>query len=97
MNYRILYIPDFHDDKKWMDYIVENIPKFDVVYTGNEWTERCFKARGYKVKRVDMLENISSTIIRDRIINNKNWQELVPKEAADFIFKIKGIERVKKI
>lgn len=95
--YKIFEIPDFHDDKIWVEYVEKNIPKFDIVYTGNEWTERCFRARGFNIKKVKILEDISSTIIRDRIINNKDWQSLVPKEVADFVFKIKGVERVKKI
>ncbi len=96
-NYRIFNIPDFHDDKKWIEHIEENLPKWSIAYTGNEWTERCFRARGHAIKKVKIIEDISSTIIRDRIINNKDWQSLVPKEIADFISKAKGIERVKKI
>ena len=75
---------------------VLNPNEFDVVYTGNDWTERCFKGK-YKVKRVDMVENVSSTIIRNWILKNKNWESLVPKEVVEFISKIKGVERVKKI
>ena len=44
-----------------------------------------------------MLKGVSSTIIRHKIIKNKNWQSLVPKEVVDFISKIKGVEKVKKI
>jgi len=94
--YIIFTIPDFHDDKKWVEHIETLAPKFDVVYTGNDWTERCFEGK-YEVTKVDMLEGVSSTIIRHRIINNKNWEELVPKEVVDYISKIDGVDRVKEI
>ncbi|MCH8004042.1 MAG: nicotinamide-nucleotide adenylyltransferase [Nanoarchaeota archaeon] len=95
-NYTIFPIPDFHDDKKWVEHIETLVPEFDIVYTGNKWTERCFKGK-YKVKRVNMLKGVSSTIIRSRILNNKNWEKLVPKEVVDYLKKIDGIKRVKKI
>lgn len=95
-NYTIFPIPDFHDDKKWVEHIETLVPEFDIVYTGNKWTERCFKEK-YKVKRVDMLKGVSSTIIRNRILKNKNWEELVPKEIVDYVKKVKGVGRIKKI
>lgn len=95
-NYTVFPIPDFHDDKKWLEHIETLLPEFDVVYTGNKWTERCFKGR-FKVKKVNMLEGISATVIRHRMIKNEDWQSLVPKEVVDYLSKIKGVERVKKI
>lgn len=95
-NYTVFPITDFHNDKKWLEHVETLVPKFDVVYTGNSWTERCFKGK-YKVKRVNMVEGISSTIIRHRMLKDDNWQSLVPKEVVDFISKIDGVERVKKL
>ena len=95
-NYTIFPIPDFHNDKKWVEHIETLVPEFNMVYTGNKWTEKCFKGK-YKVKRVDMLKGVSSTIIRNRILKNKNWEKLVPKEIVDYVKKVKGIERIKEI
>lgn len=95
-SYTVYPIQDFHDDKKWVENIESLVPKFDIVYTGNNWTERCFKGK-YKVKKVDMLDGISSTIIRNRILKNKNWEELVPKEVVEYIKEIKGVGRINEI
>lgn len=95
-NYTVFPIPDFHDDKKWVEHVETLVPKFDVVYTGNKWTEKCFKKK-YKVKRVNMVKGISSTIIRHRMVKNKDWKSLVPKEVVGYISKIKCVERVVKI
>jgi nicotinamide-nucleotide adenylyltransferase len=94
--YTVLPVPDFGNDKKWAEHIETLVPIFDIVYTGNKWTERCFKGK-HKVKKVNMLKGINATIIRNRILKNKDWQSLVPKEVADYISKIKGVERVKRI
>ena len=96
-NYTIFPIPDFSDDEKWVERIETLVPKFDIVFTGNDWTERCFKDKGCKVKKIKLIEDISSTIIRNRILKNENWQELVPEKAVEYLEKIKGIERIKKI
>ena len=95
-NYTIFPIPDFLDDKKWVEHIETLVPKFDVVYTGNKWTERCFKGK-YKVKKVNMLNGVSSTIIRNSILKNKNWEELVPKEVVEYIKEINGVGRINEI
>ncbi len=94
-NYTVFPIPDLHDDKKWVEHVETLVPKFDVVYTGNKWTEKCFKEK-YKVKMVKMVEGISSTIIRDKMIKDEDWQRLVPEEIVNFISKIKGVEKIKK-
>jgi len=94
--YIVFTIPDLGNDKKWVEHIETLVPKFDIVYTGNKWTERCFK-RKYKIKRVNILKGVSATIIRNKILKNKDWQKLVPKEVVEFISKIKGVARVKRI
>ena len=96
-HYKIYPVPDLYNDKKWVDYIKNNLPKYDFVYSGNPWTLRCFKRHDSKVKKIRLIRGISSTIIRDRIVKGKKWQSLVPKEIADYIKKIKGVERIKKI
>src|SRR3989344_3261359 len=70
-NYTIFPIPDFSDDEKWVEHIEALVPKFDIVFTGNYWTERCFKKKGCKVKKIKLIEDISSTIIRNRILKNE--------------------------
>ena len=95
-NYTVFPIPDFHDDKRWVEHIETLVPEFDLVYTGNKWTEKCFKKK-YKVKKVKIIKGISSTIIRHKMIKNQDWKAIVPKETADYIKKINGVRRVKRI
>ena len=94
-NYLVYPIPDFGDDKKWVKHIETLVPKFHVIYTGNKWTEECFKETKYKIKKVKIIKGISSTIIRNMMIKGMDWFSLVPKEVIDYISEIDGVERIK--
>lgn len=96
-NYTIFPVPDISDDKRWVEHVNVIVPKFDVVFTGNDFTEKLFKEKNHNVKKIKLIEGINSTTVRDKIAQNQNWKELVPKEVADFIEKIKGAERIEKL
>jgi nicotinamide-nucleotide adenylyltransferase len=95
--YEIILIPDFGDDKTWADYCLKKAD-FDVVITGNEWTKRCFEGIK-KVIEPDFLEpeKYSATNIREKILKNERWEDLVPKEVVKIIKSINGEERIRKI
>ncbi|MBI2542041.1 nicotinamide-nucleotide adenylyltransferase [Candidatus Woesearchaeota archaeon] len=95
--YSIYPVPDLYNDRKWAGYIKKNLPEFDAVYSGNLWTLKCFRKNKLNAKKIRIMQGISSTIIRNRIIKNKSWKKYVPKEIADYIGKIKGAERIKKL
>lgn len=42
-------IPDFGDNDAWFNYIITNLPKFDAIASGNDWTKDIFASRGYGV------------------------------------------------
>jgi len=94
-NVKVYPVPDLYDDYKWTNYILKNLPKFDDAYSGNEWTIRCFKKHKIKCKKIKLIKGINSTKIRGMMINNKNWEKLVPEEVSAQIKKIKGVKRVK--
>ena len=96
-NYRVYPIRDFGDDKKWVKHIETLVPKFNVVYTGNKWTEECFKETKYKIKKVKIIKGISSTIIRNMMLKGMDRFSLVPKEVIDYISEIDGMDRVKEM
>ena len=49
--YRIYPVPDLYNDRKWVEYIKKNLPRYEFVYSGNLWTLKCFKKYDSKVKK----------------------------------------------
>ena len=96
-NFRIYPVPDLYNDYKWTNYIIDNLPKFEVAYSGNPWTIRCFKKHKIKCRKIKLFKGISSTKIREMIAKGKNWRKFVPKEIAHHIDKIKGVEMIKRM
>jgi nicotinamide-nucleotide adenylyltransferase len=93
----IIPVPDVHLHMMWVAEVVGYTPKFDVVFTNEPLTRRLFLEAGYKVEPVPFYkrEIYSATEIRERMVNNKGWEELVPESAAQFIKEIGGVERIR--
>ena len=82
--YEMFGIPDVYDDNIWVESILKKV-KFDVVFSNNPWTKRCFKSFDIPVKEHPIFDDISASKIRKMIKNNEDWQELVPKEVQKII------------
>lgn len=93
-NCTIFPVPDIGDDSRWVEHVEVLLPKFDVVFSGNEFVMKLFRKKGYKVKKVDFLEGVKGTDVRDRIIKNQDWKALVPEETFKVIDKAKGVKRI---
>lgn len=93
-NFKIYPIPDLYDDYKWTDYIIKKLPKFDVAYSGNEWTIICFKKHKIKAQKIRLVKGISSTKIREMMAKNKRWERLVSDETANYLKEIKAEKRI---
>ncbi len=92
--YEIIGIADFHDDKLWVESILKKV-KFDVVFTMNVWTKRCFDAFKIPVEKHPIYDDISATKIRNLIKKNEEWETLVPKEVKNILKRIDLKERFK--
>ena len=84
--YKIIEIPDVYDDESWVKSILEKV-KFDIVFTRNPWTKRCFEKFKIPVKEHPMYGDISGTKIREMMKNRKQWEKLVPKEVERILKK----------
>jgi nicotinamide-nucleotide adenylyltransferase len=81
----------------WINRVISQIPKFDVVLSNNQLTKELFSKAGYMVKETPLFnrEEYSGKEIRRRIINNESWEDLVPKEVCNIIKELDGVKRVK--
>ncbi len=97
LNYDIIPVPDINDDNKWVGHVKKIVPEFSIVYTGNNFTEKLFKEKKLKVRKIKLMPGINATEIRKKILNENDWRKLVPKEVAVYIENINGLERVKEV
>jgi nicotinamide-nucleotide adenylyltransferase len=94
--YWFVPVPDVHVHMTWVAQVVGYTPKFTVVYTNDPLTRRLFVEAGYEVKPVPFhkRELYSATEIRKRMLNGKNWEDLLPSSVVRFIKEIGGVERL---
>ena len=96
---KIFDIPDVGDHEKWAFEIDKIVPKYDVVFTNDEFTQTLFEKREMNVVPVILKdrEKFSGTNVRQLIIDDKNWQDLVPRGTRKVLDKINAIERLKNL
>ncbi|MDI6806227.1 MAG: nicotinamide-nucleotide adenylyltransferase [Candidatus Aenigmarchaeota archaeon] len=71
----------------WVPLVERYCPKFDKVYSNNDFVKFLFEARGYKTLSIPKFEpeKYSSSLIRQKIINQEAWEDLVPNAVSKFI------------
>jgi len=97
--YWIIPIPDAEMHMVWVAQVMGYTPKFDVVYSNEPLTRRLFIEAGFEVRRIPFYkrEIYSATEVRRRMLNDENWEELLPKSVVEYIKEIKGVERLKQL
>jgi nicotinamide-nucleotide adenylyltransferase len=96
---QIYYIPDTGDHEKWTYHVDSIVPKYDIVFSNDDFTQTLFQKRGIKVIPVPLIErkNLSGTNIREKIAMGNNWEELVPQGTKKVLLKIDAERRLSKI
>jgi len=96
--YTIIPVRNINNYDLWVDHVSRLVPPFDSVYTGSAIVRKLLENHGaYKIYDVNLVENITATKVRKKILNNENWEELVPPATAAYLKKINGIDRLIKI
>jgi len=97
--YTVLPLPDAEFHKVWVSHLLSQAPSFDMVFTNEPLTGRLLKEAGMRVERIPMFNRAAytATEVRKRIIEGKNWEELLPKSVAAYVKHIKGEERMREI
>lgn len=83
---KIVPLPDINDDSKWVDYLIDTVPSFEVMYTGADETRQLFTQNGkIPVKDVSFLEGLSGTLVRAKIVKQESIDGLVPKKTKEVL------------
>ncbi|MFB5610752.1 MAG: nicotinamide-nucleotide adenylyltransferase [Nitrosopumilaceae archaeon] len=83
----------------WSAYLKSILPKFDRVYSGNDYVHMLLADSGIDVIKPKFLDRgkYNATSIRKMMVQDNDWQRLVPKAVAKIIEKIDGVNRLKVI
>jgi len=96
---KIFDVPDIGDHEKWTFEIDKTVPKYDVVFTNDEFTKTLFEKRKISVISVILKdrEKFSGTNIRNLIPEDKNWRDLVPQGTRNVLDNINAKERLQNL
>ncbi|AMD17554.1 nicotinamide-nucleotide adenylyltransferase [Methanobrevibacter sp. YE315] len=97
--YYIIPMQDINFNAIWVSHVKMLTPPFSIVYSGNSLVKQLFSEEGYEVRQPPLYDrlHLSGTEVRKRILEDSNWQELVPEATVNLINEIDGIERLKNL
>ena len=95
----IYFIPDLDNHMKWIEKIDTIVPKFDIIFSNDELTNHLYSKRNIQVMAIPFLkrDKLSGTRIRDLIISDQNWNDLVPEGTKHFLEKINAKNLLKNL
>lgn len=96
---QIYFIPDLENHIKWIELIDTLVPKFDTVFTNDELTRHLYSKRDVEVLPIPFVKRdiLSGTNIRDMIISDQTWENLVPEGTKNFLYKTSAKQRLKNL
>ena len=86
---------DYHS--LWVSSIESMVPKYDIVFTNDALTFLLLKEEGVEVESVPYVDRkrLSATVVRDWILERKDWESLVPPQVAKYVTRFGGVARVR--
>ena len=95
---RIFIIPlsNFENNACWFGYLKSMVPKFDILYSGNEYVR--YLAEKEIIVKEHTFKNkfrFNGGNIRRLIVNDEKWDDLVPIPVTEIIRNIGGVERIR--
>ncbi len=98
---RVLMVPvyDVENHATWVRLVEVSVPKFSHVFSNDPLTLELFRAEGYEVVEVPLLNRplYMATEVRQRMANGGKWEDLVPAPVAQYLKEIGAEERVRRI
>ena len=97
--YFILGIENQFNIATWASYLNAALPRFERVYSGNDYVSMLLADSSIRVIRPAFLDRsrYNATHIRQAIASGGPWEELVPRPVADIIQRIGGTARIRTI
>jgi nicotinamide-nucleotide adenylyltransferase len=96
---QIYFIPDLENHIEWIKLIDKLVPKFDIIFTNDELTRHLYSKRDVEVLSIPFVNRdaFSGTNIRDMIISDQKWEDLVPEGTKTILYKTNAKQRLKNL
>ncbi|MDE1845987.1 MAG: adenylyltransferase/cytidyltransferase family protein [Candidatus Micrarchaeota archaeon] len=77
---KILFVPDFNNDPKWMECIDYLVPKYDVIYSSDDEMSLLLRRMGKKVEEIKQIDRkiLSGTKMRQMLFEGKDISKHLP-------------------
>ena len=92
-------IEDLERNSVWVSHVQSMSPDFDVAYSNNPLVIRLFEEAGVEVRQSAMFnrEELEGTEVRERMIEDRDWETLVPDAVVEVVRETNGIERIQQV
>ncbi len=92
----IYYIPDLDNHKKWIENLDNIVPKYEIVFSNDEMTHHLYSKRKIPVVSIPFTNrnHFSGTNIRQKIISDQKWYDLVPDGSKKILENIDAKDRL---
>ncbi len=95
----IVALTNDENNARWYAHLKAYTPRFDTVYTGNEYVAMLLKDESIDVRSPTLFnrEEYNASRIREHMLAGNEWRHLVPRAVARIIDEIGGVHRLKVI
>ena len=95
----IYFIPDVDNHIRWIEKIDTIVPKFNIIFSNDDLTKHLYSKRNIPVLSIPFLnrESLSGTNIRDLIVSDQKWDDLVPNGTRNFLERTGAKEHLKNL
>ncbi len=92
-------IEDLDRNSVWVSHVQSMSPDFEVAYSNNPLVIQLFSEAGVEVRQSPMFnrEELEGTEVRERMIEDQNWEKLVPDPVVEVVRETNGIERLQRV
>lgn len=95
----VIPIEDLNRYRVWPAHVRSLAPPFEVIFTNNPLVRRVCREAGIDVRSVELIDRdrYRGTEIRQRIVEGRPWDHLVPEPVAGVIDEIDGVSRLRRV
>ncbi|MFW6321601.1 MAG: nicotinamide-nucleotide adenylyltransferase [Halohasta sp.] len=95
----VVPIEDLERNSVWVSHVESMSPSFDVAFSNNPLVIRLFEEAGVEVRQSPMFhrEVLEGTEVRERMIEDRDWESLVPAAVVDVIDECDGADRIRQV